>query len=526
MPPFLTCQDGDTQPCNTGLLGICAAGTQTCNGNVWGPCIQDQLAQAESCNGLDDNCDGQIDEGGVCLSCNDGDTQACVTPFPGECAAGTQTCGGGVWGPCVQNTPAWVETCDGLDNDCDGAVDEGGVCSVCVNGQTQACIVPGLQGLCAFGLETCSGGVWGACQQTYIAQPESCNGLDDNCDGQVDEGGVCAGCVNGTTQPCNTGLLGECAAGTQTCSGGVWGQCVQDTPAWFESCDGLDNDCDGAVDEGGVCGGICADGQQQACDTGLDGICSQGLETCMGGAWGPCVQIVFPQAETCNGLDDNCDGNVDEGGVCLPCVNGTTQPCSTGLPGICQFGTQTCVGNVWDVCVQQNPATAESCNGVDDDCDGSVDEAGVCSGPAADPVVQLGANPWEIVLNGSLMYSGVNPMAGCLEILGEHEASPTCGNPFFSWTPGAGYEFTGPPDVDGYFYGELFCSDGVSRPDPGCYRFSAVVCGTSNWLQYDYNADGGQNMIWCGIDNFNNAVCSFSICVDAAGNITPNGNGP
>ena len=53
----------ETQSCDTGLLGICAAGTQICDAEgFWGECLQDEQSTDEVCdNGLDDNCDGNVD---------------------------------------------------------------------------------------------------------------------------------------------------------------------------------------------------------------------------------------------------------------------------------------------------------------------------------------------------------------------------------------------------------------------------------------------------------------------------------
>lgn len=95
--------------------------------------------------------------------------------------------------------------------------------------------------------------------------------------------------------------------------------------------------------------------------------------------------------ETCgNGLDDNANGEVDEG---CPCTEGATQRCFAGkasLAGIgaCTMGTQTCVSSggseiktvKWGPCTGGGSATTESCNGVDDDCNGKTDDAPSCGG--------------------------------------------------------------------------------------------------------------------------------------------------
>jgi hypothetical protein len=227
------------------------------------------------------------------------------------------------------------ELCNGLDDDCDGEID---------NGDPEAgqpCNT-GNPGPCAAGTTACDGGAV-VCAPDVAASAEMCDGVDNDCNGQVDDG-------VGGGDPCNTGLPGVCADGNTTCEGGV--QCVPVTPASNEACDGLDNDCNGVVDDGNPGGG-------GACNTGMPGVCSAGTQQCSGGGL-VCQQNQGAAAdEVCgNGLDDDCNGAAEDGcntcshDICLeggPLVNGC-DPCVTQ---ICALDSWCCT-NSWDsLCVDE-----------------------------------------------------------------------------------------------------------------------------------------------------------------------------
>jgi hypothetical protein len=157
---------------------------------------------------------------------------------------------------------------------------------------------------------------------------ETCNGLDDNCDGNIDEGDPGGGLA------CSTGLLGVCAAGVTQCSSGGL-SCQQSVQPSEEICDAMDNDCNGVVDETfPELGAACSDGQPGICAGTGTFVCdvSKTATTCSITKPGS-----TPTAETCNGLDDNCDGTIDEGNP------GGGAACDTGQPGVCAAGTVTCV---------------------------------------------------------------------------------------------------------------------------------------------------------------------------------------
>ena len=125
----------------------------------------------------------------------------------------------------------------------------------------------------------------------------------------------------------------------------------------------------GAGGSGGMGGSVlCVDGETKACGSNV-GACKPGTETCEETMFGPCEGAVGPTPETCNGVDDNCDGNIDEGfGIGDACKGNGTDQCLDGL--------MTCDG-----CKKMGPDKVETCNGIDDNCNGIIDadcEVGDC----------------------------------------------------------------------------------------------------------------------------------------------------
>ncbi len=426
-----TCGAGVCQQAST-----CIGGTESC---------AQGSPSTEVCDSLDNDCDGATDETfNVGSSCSAG-TGACT-------AEGIFVCnqaGSGTICNAVPESPS-SEICDNVDNDCDGAIDEQLV-QQC--GSTDV-------GACEFGTQTCNAGQWGVCESNIEPSSEVCDNTDNDCDSQTDEDNVCVECkkviyrtnVVGSRYKDKTWVALDQGQGmkgygywksstslvSSTCSDAVtkylltapdgsqvrkYGEtliyvctpikyflytnsdtdaknaflnsnptepytsnnqeiskaCATDNdndgyasdvdcddnsaginPGEADTiCDGIDNNCNSEVDENYV-GYTCGTGSCQQSST-----CVNGVEAC---------SEKSPSEEICDNADNDCDGIIDETfNTGSSCSAGTGACYATGILVCNQAGDSTMCSAI------AGEPTTESCNSIDDDCDGIVDEGGVCA---------------------------------------------------------------------------------------------------------------------------------------------------
>jgi hypothetical protein len=377
---------------------------------------------AELCNGSDDDCDfvadDKLSDPGLNGPCPDGAPgklcQDAVNCGKGVCTAGTYRCiGGGL--TCQGSTGPSPEMCDGIDNDCNGKVDDPYTatwndagnqmprydsdpnhCGGCA--ATQKCALPNGVNYCRVAAgDTLGSCAILACNPGFAWVPKTdSNPASPTCD-QV------------TTSPRDS---------TQATTGiGCFYSCplANNTP---ETCDGKDNDCSGCIDDGLTAPAICAN----------KGVCAgqNVVARCAGAAGFKCDYSAVPNISLdamgnltttenqCDNLDNNCNGPCDENfpDVLVSgagCTNAHAAKTCVAGQGVCQsVGPFVCAAsggkpyNDIEKCSatpNTAAATDEKCNGKDDDCNGLIDEptdftlGGTTFKGWHDPVVQVAVGP-------------------------------------------------------------------------------------------------------------------------------------
>jgi hypothetical protein len=359
------------------------------SGQLAQTCIDLHVPVMEVCDGKDNDCDGVVDS--LVCSCQSGRDCYLGAPYTngvGVCRPGTFDCSKPLGSTCVGVDLGGVETCNGLDDDCNGAVDD-----------NLPGTAPCAPGVCSSQFRACTNGVEAACTLSAIPgyQPsEACGDqLDNNCNGAVDEGCACdagasQGCFTGPASACDGGACyGICRRGAQLCAptsdGGLgFGSCGGQVLPLAEACaDGLDNDCDNLVD--------CADPQcaTRACATG-----AASAKTCFNSS----CQCVFNGAvstvEVCNdGVDNTCDSVVD-------CAQASCANQACGANG------KQCVGTTCSCVVDGGTAEASevSCgDSRDNDCDGLVDcQDSSCAGQTCGTGKRCSQNVCTCLVDGGV----------------------------------------------------------------------------------------------------------------------------
>jgi hypothetical protein len=375
--------------------------------------------------------------------CFDGDS---ALAGQGVCKLGKRQCestpAGLFYGECVgQVLPMETEVCNGLDDDCDGKIDE--------DTASTSCMVNNAQGACATGMLTCSGGI-ARCEGMTDPQVETCDTSDNDCDGKIDEGtdelsypkGT-LGCTSADNVTWN--CMGVCKPGKRSCTNGKLADSAEPIVPQSDGCTttgtAADDDCDGAIDE--EC--TCTSGMMQDCYTGPAGTenmgaCRHGTQTCTGSSFGSCIGAIMPVPETCanEGADDNCDGDLDNvPGRGDPCMDATKQ-------GVCRNGVEMCQGGSL-VCVTPAPAANEACDDSDDDCDGKVDEGfvlqtdpqhcGSCANACSSSQICCGGQCTDIQTDRNHCGPTCEQCAGtdccgghCLDLQTDADNCGSCGN--------------------------------------------------------------------------------------------------
>ena len=324
---------GGTYACKNGTcVGLTHHPVDFCNGS--GTCADSGNSTCDDSNVCtNDSCAGN----GGCSNPANSHSESCYegptgTDNKGDCAPGTKTCSAGSFGQCVGQVLPKAEVCDGgtpNDEDCDGLFNEqdAGGCTTYfkdadqdtygVNGDTRCLCAPSFPYTATQGNDCADNN-----NAANPGQTEKCNGFDDNCNNQTDEQNA-QGCTTYFGDDDNDGY-GESADSRCYCATTgkydttAGGDCVdtnnQIHPNQTELCDGIDNDCEGGIDED-------FSNKGQACSKGNGGCQNTGNFVCNAAKNGTLCNVTGKPAGTACADSNNCT-HTDK------CSGGDSSSCS------------------------------------------------------------------------------------------------------------------------------------------------------------------------------------------------------
>ena len=406
--------DGDADGYGAGapiLACVAPAGTAATAGDCDDSNAAIHPFAAELCNGIDDDCDTDVDEGLTYTTYyTDGDNDGygvgagsslCANP-----GAGFATQAGDCNDAVASINPGAVEQCNNIDDNCDGTIDNG----VTVSDWYADSDNDGF-GNPAVVLSSCSQ------PAGYVGNDDDCNdanaainptaievcdgGVDNDCDGLADDADPSVSPASqstfyadadGDTYGAGAPILACVApAGTSSQSGDCDDTNNAIHPGATETCNLVDDNCNGTIDEG-VQSSFYADGDNDgygagaavlACTAPAGHVSSNTDCDDSNSAINPAA------TEVCNDVDDDCDGLVDEGLASYTYfadgdgdTYGNASAPLISCHAVAPSGYVTNASDCDDNNASVNPAGTEVCNGLDDNCDGTVDEGCFCTNPA------------------------------------------------------------------------------------------------------------------------------------------------
>jgi len=497
----------------------------------------------ELCDGTDNDCDEELDEDTVCYdddgdcyceggSCDGSIFDGCTTLDTGDCDDADPSA-----------YPDAPEVADAVDNDCDGSVDEGttaydddGDC-YCESGTCQGSVDA-----------TCGSLVEGDCDDgdddISPAASEECDSIDNDCDGDTDEDDA----TDASTWYFDADFddYGDPSTSATACTQ-PGGYVADNTdcddadsavnPAASELCNGYDDDCDGTTDEPDA--DDVSDWYEDADSDGYGWayvIMTQCAQPSGYVADGSDCDDSDPSTnpgatEYCDGHDDDCDGSTDEADAADVSTfyadddgDGYGDASTSSTQCYAPSGYVTDATDCDDLDAAAYPGATEYCDGDDDDCDGTVDEADA-----------VDASTWYRDADGDGYGSSSTTSVQCSQPSGYVSDSSDCDdsdaslNPTTTWYldgDGDGYgsastTLTQCSQPAGYISDSSDCNDSVSTAYPGateyCNGYDDDCDGTSDESS---SADASTWYLDADSDGYGTSSSSTVACYQPTGYVS------